>query len=611
MKTLKALIFALTIPVLLLAAAGCKEPGTDTKYPPSNITVTYANDNPLPAGALALAIDAELELKVSANGATSYEWDIDDSAKVELVEGANGATAKFKGLAEGSTNIIAIARNKDGSISKPIPVTVSAIPSVSLSIKEDGGSAEIAALDMEKDETITLVATVTPNDAAVTWESNDEAIVTVDDGEVTALKAGHTTITVTASKDGYTSATKTIAVEVTDPTLPYLTLTLKNGNDVVDEDNGIELMAGTNLTLSTEVVSGVSPVTGVTFDWESGSTSIATVSNDGTVTAVAVGDTTITVIASKEGYNDSNSVEFTVTVTAIPILPWNWAKTPVWTSLTNGNNNRFFSTGRDDVTIRVYGGTIANDNGGIDLSGTASGLPRLVIGQYDNLPTVAKGEATVSPINGDFDLAEGPVKVTVTYENLRIATDGDPYLFRVYVNNNGTGQANSFLGNASNIITYWKPSSTQNGPKLSDTSGTIEVIIDPSTFTAAQLPALEKAFICFHAQGGTGNNGLTITSITIERIQTAGIVIDNEADFTGFPTEPFTLSSSAATKAITLTGTGYTSADWYINGVKQSPSGMSFNVSKGTLVSGEHTLTAVVTINGQLYSTSVKFTVAE
>jgi len=486
-----------------------------------------------------------------------------------------------------------------------------------LVVTGDTEVAEGSTITINVGETKSFTATA-DGATSFTWRSADSAKAAFDPGNATTftgtpaaikgLAIGTSEITVTAS-DGTASAVRKFYVTVT---LAATDFEVWYGLDAVAQNATIEI----NPDEDTEFSIAFTPTGASTgISWSSNNAAVTVTPNSGAQVMIqgTAGETaTITVTAAAL----SKTVTFTVNVRdiaiVIPTLPWSWAKTPVWTALTNGSNNRFFSTDREDVTVRVYGGTINNDNGGIRLGGTGTtGPARLVIGQDSNTSTASTD--TVNSIDGAFDLAEGPVKVTIEYENLVVAT-ADRYLLRVLVNNNGTGQDASFLGATSNIISYWKSTSSQNGPKLSDASGTIEVIIDPSTFAADQLPALEKAFICLHAQQSnstTEDNGLTITSITIDRIQTAGIVINPEADFTGFPTDSFTLSSATPSRAITLTGSGYTTADWYINGAKQSPSGMSFTVTKGTLVTGEHTVTAVVTVDGQLYSKSVKFTVGE
>ncbi len=74
-------------------------------------------------------------------------------------------------------------------------------------------SADTAALEITDDEsspTVTLTATLTPEDVTsgydtVTWTSSDESVATVSDGVVTAVAAGSATITA-ATVNGYTAS---------------------------------------------------------------------------------------------------------------------------------------------------------------------------------------------------------------------------------------------------------------------------------------------------------------------------------------------------------------------------------------------------------------------
>ena len=72
-------------------------------------------------------------------------------------------------------------------------------------------------LDLFTGESETLIATVEPANATnqdVTWSSNNNAVATVENGTVTAVKEGEATITVTTDDGGKTA---TCAVKVTDP----------------------------------------------------------------------------------------------------------------------------------------------------------------------------------------------------------------------------------------------------------------------------------------------------------------------------------------------------------------------------------------------------------
>jgi uncharacterized protein YjdB len=76
-----------------------------------------------------------------------------------------------------------------------------------------GVTVEPTSLSLVADETSTLVATVSPDDAddkTVTWSSDNTEVATVTSGVVTAVSTGTATITVTT-----TDGAKTAVCEVT------------------------------------------------------------------------------------------------------------------------------------------------------------------------------------------------------------------------------------------------------------------------------------------------------------------------------------------------------------------------------------------------------------
>lgn len=77
-----------------------------------------------------------------------------------------------------------------------------------------GVSLNESSITLSVNDTFTLVATVSPNDASnknISWSSSDEEVATVTGGVVTAIKAGNAIITVTTS-DGSFTATCEITV---------------------------------------------------------------------------------------------------------------------------------------------------------------------------------------------------------------------------------------------------------------------------------------------------------------------------------------------------------------------------------------------------------------
>lgn len=147
-------------------------------------------------------------------------------------------------------------------------------------------------------DTETLVATIAPAGATnkmVEWSSSDESVATVDEnGKVTALKAGTATITAKAL-DGDKTATFTLTVK-------------EAATSVTLNKTAIELSVGASETLTATIApSGADDA----VEWTTSDESVATVDENGKVTAVKAGTATITV-TTKNG----KTATCTVTVKA-------------------------------------------------------------------------------------------------------------------------------------------------------------------------------------------------------------------------------------------------------------------------------------------------------
>ena len=152
----------------------------------------------------------------------------------------------------------------------------------------EASAAETLALDQtdvsisEKDQTVTLAATLAPegSEGTVAWASSDEAVATVDqNGVVTAVAPGEATITATLENGASAQCVIHCTWTVEEPQPP----------------EGPALSAAT-LTLDGEGKTKQIQVTGAegAVKWSSNKTDVATVADDGTVTAVAKGSATIT-----------------------------------------------------------------------------------------------------------------------------------------------------------------------------------------------------------------------------------------------------------------------------------------------------------------------------
>ena len=159
------------------------------------------------------------------------------------------------------------------------------------------------AVSLKATETATLVATVLPEtttDKAVTWKSDNEAVATVDaNGVVTAIAVGEANITATTTDGTNLSASCKVTVI---PTLAE-TITLNQ--------TAVSLKATETAKLSVNILPATTTNKAVT--WKSQNEAVATVDANGVVTAIAVGETTITVTTA-----DGSNLSATCKVTVVP-----------------------------------------------------------------------------------------------------------------------------------------------------------------------------------------------------------------------------------------------------------------------------------------------------
>jgi hypothetical protein len=141
------------------------------------------------------------------------------------------------------------------------------------------------SMEVAEGESKQLYAIFTPSNASnqnVTWKSDNTSVATVSStGQVTGVKEGNATITVTTEEGGKT-ATCNVTVK---RSIPVTSVSL--------DKTELTLMEGASYQLSATV--NPSEVTNKNVSWKSSDTSVATVSSTGLVTAVKLGTATITV----------------------------------------------------------------------------------------------------------------------------------------------------------------------------------------------------------------------------------------------------------------------------------------------------------------------------
>ena len=169
--------------------------------------------------------------------------------------------------------------------------------------------AGAATRNMTPGNTLSLTATVNPANAtnqSVTWTSSNPAVAMVSaNGTVTAVSAGTATITVTTA-DG--NRTASVAVTVTAPTVSVTGVTIGGAATR-------NMTTGNTLSLSATV--NPANATNRNVTWTSSNPAVATVSANGTVTAVSAGTATITV-RTADG-NHTASVAVTVTAPTVSV----------------------------------------------------------------------------------------------------------------------------------------------------------------------------------------------------------------------------------------------------------------------------------------------------
>lgn len=229
---------------------------------------------------------------VSPDNATdkTVTWTSSNTA-VATVE--NG---KITAIKEGSATITAKAGDKSATCVVKVEKKVIPVTSIALNKSE---------LNLVKGSSETLVATVKPDDATdktVIWSSSNTSVATVDqNGKVTAVNGGSATIT---AKAGDKSATCTVTV-----TIPVTSVALNKTKLTLTKGKAETLVATVN----------PSDATDKSVTWSSSNTAVATVDQNGKVSAIKEGTATITVSTNDGSKIATCDVTVTVPVESISL----------------------------------------------------------------------------------------------------------------------------------------------------------------------------------------------------------------------------------------------------------------------------------------------------
>ena len=233
---------------------------------------------------------------------------------------ATVTNGKVKAVKAGTATITAKAGDKSAKCTVTVLPSFIAVTSVTL---------DKTTLGLVEGDQAVLTATVSPDNAtepAVTWTTSNASFATVEDGMVTAVKAGTAVIT---AKAGDKSAKCTVTV--TAAFVPVTSVTLNKTT--------LEMTEGDEATLTATVKPD--NATDKTVTWTSSDATVATVM-DGKVKALKAGSVTITATAGEK----SATCAITVKAKVIPVTSITLDKTTL--SLTAGDEATLIATVKPD-----------------------------------------------------------------------------------------------------------------------------------------------------------------------------------------------------------------------------------------------------------------------
>ncbi len=245
---------------------------------------------------LRLSKDAKEKLTATVNPADAADKSVTwSSSETKVATVGNDGTVTAVGA---GTAIITAAASAKDTIKKTCTVTV-----VDYKISESELKIDLAPTE---DKTRTLTITGKAAGDAVTWASDKISVATVSSGgKVTAVGVGSAAITATVKAGGQTVATFTCTVTVTNNTLTAIALS----------ETSCEMKIGDTKTLEVSYTPADTTLS-KTVAWTSDTENVATVDDNGKVTARGVGSATITAtVAAAEG--NTKTAKCVVTVKSV------------------------------------------------------------------------------------------------------------------------------------------------------------------------------------------------------------------------------------------------------------------------------------------------------
>ena len=396
---------------------------------------------------------------------------------------ADGATSKTLVANEDGWYACKITY-KDGTVlySGPVEYEAPSIPVTGVELSE-------SSLTLDVGGTKTLTATVYPSDAtdkSVSWESSDPTVAKVENGLVTALKPGSTTITATANDGSGKSATCSVTVNKIAITGPIAITTTKEptvGQEfrldyiVIPDGNyrrmgrgfspQLSIEAGKDYTLSVEL----KPNDGYYF-----ANGVAATVNGKAATVVRSGDNIsikYTYSFASPAANSVDILQYEIPVTTVPIvlpgieqadvvLPFTAKVLDQYGHEMTGQTIEWSITGTNTTGISVNNGTVTVTEGASEGNYT---LTATCDEAFDNVTIkVEKAESVATSIKifkGENEVTADTIYIpetgrnTVTYTAVvydqygEVMSVADAQITKTHKNTTATGFGSSTVNNRS------------------------------------------------------------------------------------------------------------------------------------------------------------------
>ncbi|MCR5450730.1 MAG: Ig-like domain-containing protein [Solobacterium sp.] len=432
----------------------------------------------------------ELELIYDPENASlkTVTWESSDDSVATVDE--NGTVTAVNG---GSAVIK--ATSEDGNLTAEITVNV-IVPAEKIEIQTE-------VSEIEYGESETLEVTFKPSNTTnqkVTWTSSDESIATVDEnGVVTAVGEGKVIITATSEDGGFT-ASKEINVLFTH--LTGISFKEESADIIIHESKELELIYDPeNASLKT-------------VTWESSDESVATVDENGKVTAVGDGTATITVTSKDGGYSASIEIHviipaqsITISSEVTEILYGNSETLEVAFTPSNTTNQKVTWTSSDEsiATVDENGVVTAVGEGKVTITATSEDggftASKEINILFTHIESIAFTEEEVSGLTGEtvqlktLILPEDATVKDVTYksDNEDVATVDENGLVRI-------------LAGGKAYITV----TTKDGEK----TATVKVVGYPEGISVQKLPDYTYTGQAFKPEVKVYDRGVLLTEKT-------------------------------------------------------------------------------------------------